>query len=113
MENLGVSGTDTSAAASTDPPAFGITIVNRPARVTRRTLKAIVFNARTGARFAGIVACLRRPPLADADVIMLCETDWRLRRSFNREIALDLAQALREPRDQIEGIIRRIARHGH
>jgi endonuclease/exonuclease/phosphatase family metal-dependent hydrolase len=94
MENVGVSGTEAGAAVASDTPAFGITIVNRPTRPARDTLKAIVFNARTGARFDGILACLRRPPLADADVIMLCEADWRLRRSSNREIAADLASEL-------------------
>jgi endonuclease/exonuclease/phosphatase family metal-dependent hydrolase len=78
----------------TESPAFEITLVNRPARPARRTLKVVVFNARTGARYEGILACLRRPPLADADVILLCEADWRLQRSFNREIAADLAAAL-------------------
>lgn len=78
----------------TDTPPFDITIVNRPARPARRTLKTIVFNARTGARFDGILACLRRPQLADADVILLCEADCRLQRSFNREVAADLAAEL-------------------
>ncbi len=75
-------------------PAFGTTIVNRPARAARNTLKTIVFNARSGARFDGILACLRRPPLAGADVIMLCEADWQLNRSFDREIAAELAAEL-------------------
>jgi endonuclease/exonuclease/phosphatase family metal-dependent hydrolase len=94
MEGSGVSGTEAVAAVSTDTPAFGITIVNRPARAARRTLKTIVFNARSGARFEGILACLRRSPLADADLILLCEADWQLRRSFDREIAADLAEEL-------------------
>lgn len=77
-------------------PAFGTTIVNRSARErSGGTIKAVVFNARTGAHFEGILACLRRPPLANADVIMLCEADWNLRRSFDREIAADLAAELR------------------
>jgi endonuclease/exonuclease/phosphatase family metal-dependent hydrolase len=94
MENSAVSGTAAGVDAVTDLPAFGTTIVNRPASAARRTLKVIVFNARSGARFDGILACLRRPRLADADVILLCETDWQLRRSFNREIAADLAAEL-------------------
>jgi endonuclease/exonuclease/phosphatase (EEP) superfamily protein YafD len=94
MESSGVSGTQADALVSANIPAFGTTIVNRPAADARRTLKVIVFNARSGARFEGILACLRRPPLADADVILLCETDWQLGRSFNREIAAELAAAL-------------------
>lgn len=75
-------------------PAFGTTIVNRAARGARGTIKVVALNARTGAHFDGILACLRRPPLANADVIMLCEADWHLRRSFDREIAADLAAEL-------------------
>ncbi len=94
MESSGVSVTEAGAAVLTEIPAFGTTIVNRPARAARRVLKTIVFNARSGARFEGILACLRRPPLADADVIMLCEADWQLSRSFDREIAAELAAEL-------------------
>jgi hypothetical protein len=94
MGSSGVSEARACAEVLTETPAFGTTIVNRPARAARRMLKTIVFNARSGARFEGILACLRRPPLADADVIMLCEADWQLRRSFDREIAADLAAEL-------------------
>jgi endonuclease/exonuclease/phosphatase family metal-dependent hydrolase len=94
MERGGVPETEAGAEALTETPVFGTTVVNRPARAARRTLKAIVFNARSGARFEGILACLRCPPLAGADVIMLCEADWQLRRSFDREIAADLAAEL-------------------
>jgi endonuclease/exonuclease/phosphatase family metal-dependent hydrolase len=77
-----------------EAPAFGTTIVNRPTRAAGNTLKTVVFNARSGARFDGILACLRRPPLAGADVILLCEADWQLYRSFDREIAAELAAEL-------------------
>jgi endonuclease/exonuclease/phosphatase family metal-dependent hydrolase len=96
--DAGIVGSGAAAAVSAEIPGgilkFETTIVNRPARAVKRTLKTVVFNARTGARFDGILACLRRPPLADADVIMLCEADWRMRRSAGREIAADLAAAL-------------------
>jgi len=94
MESSGVSGTHAEAFDSADISAFGTTILNRPARTARSTLKAIVLNARSGARFEGILACLRRPPLADADVIMLCEADWQVQRSLNRKIAAELAAEL-------------------
>ena len=81
-------------AVAPEAPAFSTTIVNRPARTVRNTLKTIVFNARSGARFEGILACLRRAPLAGADVIMLCEADCHLNRSFDREIAAELAAEL-------------------
>ncbi len=75
-------------------PAFPPTVVNRRPRTAGRTIRVVVFNARTGSRFEGILACLRRPPLDRADVILLCEADWRLERSAGREIAAELAAAL-------------------
>jgi endonuclease/exonuclease/phosphatase family metal-dependent hydrolase len=92
--DAGIVGSGAAAAISGEFPKFETTTVNRPARVVKSTLKIVVFNARTGARFDGILARLRRPPLADADLIMLCEADWRMRRSAGREIAADLAAAL-------------------
>src|SRR6202789_2756972 len=80
--------------AADQAPSFATTIVNRPARAFQSTIKTVLFNARSGARFEGILACLRRPPLAGADVIILCEADGRTRRSFNREVAAELAAAL-------------------
>jgi endonuclease/exonuclease/phosphatase family metal-dependent hydrolase len=70
-------------------------VVNRPAKHWGSALRIVVFNARGGIRFDGILACLRRPPLADAGVILLCEADWSLRRSGRREIAAELAAALK------------------
>ena len=92
--NRGVNRTDADVATPIDTPAFEIKTVNRPARAAGPALKTVVFNARTGARFDGILACLRRPPLAGADLILLCEADWQMRRSFNRQVAADLAAAL-------------------
>jgi endonuclease/exonuclease/phosphatase (EEP) superfamily protein YafD len=83
-----------SGTAADQAPSFATTIVNRRARAIQRTIKTVLFNARSGARFEGILASLRRPPLAGADVIILCEADWRTRRSFNREVAAELAAAL-------------------
>ncbi len=70
-------------------------VVNRPSKGSGSSLRIVGFNARGGIRFEGILACLRRPPLADAGVILLCEADWRLRRSGRREIAAELAAALK------------------
>src|SRR5512142_149193 len=91
----GATGIDEpSAGGASEVPEFGSTIVNRPARHAGATLKVVVFNARSGARFEGILACLRRPPLAGADVIILCEADWHLMRSDDREFASELAGEL-------------------
>ena len=66
---------------------------NRPAKAAGRTLKVVAFNAKGGVRVEGIIDCLRRPPLAHADVIMLCEADWNWRtnpRQFPAEVAAAL-----------------------
>lgn len=82
-------------AAPSDPhPAFEPIVVNRAPRAAGRTARVVVFNARFGSRLNGILACFRRPPLDRAEVILLCEADWRLARSGGREIAAELAGAL-------------------
>lgn len=83
-----------AVASVADGHLFEPIIVNRPALPARSTLKAVVFNARGGRHLAGIVDCLRRPPLQGADVILLCEVAWRHRESGGRESASELAAAL-------------------
>jgi len=67
---------------------------NRAGKAHGRTIKVVAFNAKSGRRFEGIVDCLRRPPLAEADVILLCEVDWNYRRSGWRKFPAELADAL-------------------
>ena len=75
--------------------SFAPIIVNRPARRTRSARARIVaLNAAGGPGFDVIAACLRRPPLRDADVILLCEADRGLKRSGGRDVADDLAATL-------------------
>ena len=74
--------------------AFAPVVGVRTTRPAHGWIKVVVFNARSGARFGGILRCLRQPPLADADLILLCEADWRLRRSGRREFASELAAAM-------------------
>lgn len=69
-------------------------VVNRPALAARSTLKTVAFNARGGSHLDSIVRRLRQPPLFGADIILLCEVDWGLRRSAGLEFASELAQAL-------------------
>ncbi len=69
-------------------------VVNRPARVSGPPMRVVLLNARGGVRFDGIVQCLTRPPLDGASIILLCESDWRARRSDRREVAAELAAAL-------------------
>jgi endonuclease/exonuclease/phosphatase family metal-dependent hydrolase len=90
MEQRAASALQTPLAAS----AFDPIVVNRPARAARPALKVVAFNAHGGRSFDGILRCLRRAPLADADLILLSEADWGLRRSARREIASELAAKL-------------------
>jgi endonuclease/exonuclease/phosphatase family metal-dependent hydrolase len=90
MEQRAASALQTPLAAS----AFDPIVVNRPARAARPALKVVAFNAHGGRSFDGILRCLRRAPLADADLILLSEADWGLRRSARREIASELAAEL-------------------
>jgi endonuclease/exonuclease/phosphatase family metal-dependent hydrolase len=90
MEQRAASALQTPSAAS----AFDPIVVNRPAHAAHTALKVVAFNAHGGRHFDGILRCLRRAPLAGADVILLSEVDWGLKRTAGREIASELAAAL-------------------
>jgi endonuclease/exonuclease/phosphatase family metal-dependent hydrolase len=77
-----------------DTHPWGPIVVNRPPAGDRRLLKVVAFNARTGRSLDRIAQRLRRPPLANADIILLSEMDWRMTRSFRRETAAELAAEL-------------------
>ncbi|MGH7932693.1 MAG: endonuclease/exonuclease/phosphatase family protein [Candidatus Binataceae bacterium] len=81
-------------ARAGEAPPYPPMMVNRPPMAIRRTLKAVVLNAHGGLHLDGILRCLRRSPLKDADVILLCEADFRMRRSQRREVAAEMAAAL-------------------
>lgn len=70
---------------------FAPIVVNRPARGLRGPLKVVAFNAQTGRHWRAIAQLLRRPPLAGADIVLISEADWRMRRSGGHEIAAELA----------------------
>ncbi len=70
-------------------------VLNRAAKPVGRVLKVVAFNAKGGARLDGILRCLQRAPLAGADLIFLCEADWRHERSAWREFAAELAAVLK------------------
>jgi endonuclease/exonuclease/phosphatase family metal-dependent hydrolase len=75
-------------------PPFEPMALNRAAVAGRDPLKVAVLNARGGADFHAILACLTRPPLADAGTLMLCEASWRMPRHRWVEFAPGLAEAL-------------------
>jgi endonuclease/exonuclease/phosphatase family metal-dependent hydrolase len=73
---------------------FAPIVVNKTAQPLHRALKVVSFNAQGGRGLTGIVQRLTKPPLAGADVIFLCEADWRFFRSGGVELASELAEAL-------------------
>ncbi len=77
----------------TEHPFEPIT-ANRKGRAVGRSLKVVSFNAQGGGNLEGIVRCLRQQPLADADIVLLCEADWCSKRSAYREFASEVAKAL-------------------
>ncbi len=83
-----------ATAVSLGPP-FEPMALNRPIVATRSPLKVAVLNARGGADFHAILACLSRPPLADAGTLLLCEASWRMPRHRWVEFAPGLAEALK------------------
>ena len=86
---------DTSSAAK-PAPHFSPIVVNRSARRAGSRLKVVLLNAAGGRRFRQLAACLKRPPLSGADVILLCEINAKpqAKDSVGAEIALGLAEAL-------------------
>ncbi|HLH75297.1 MAG TPA: endonuclease/exonuclease/phosphatase family protein [Candidatus Binataceae bacterium] len=69
-------------------------VVNRPALNLGPLLKVVAFNARGGRSTELLAQWLRKPPLAGAGLILLCELDWRLPRSAQVESAARLADSL-------------------
>ncbi len=84
-----------AATAVSSGPPFEPMALNRPAVAARSALKVAVLNAAGGADLHAILACLARPPLADAGTLMLCEASWRMPRHRLVEFAPDLAAALK------------------
>ncbi len=86
---------DLTAAGANSKPYFPPIVVNRAARHRPQArLRVVLLNAAGGRKFREISACLKRPPLRDADVIMLCEVNTGMRRRPGRDLATDLAEAL-------------------
>ncbi|HVB82060.1 MAG TPA: endonuclease/exonuclease/phosphatase family protein [Candidatus Binataceae bacterium] len=84
-----------AATAVSSSPPFEPMALNRPPVATRSALKVAVLNARGGADFHAILACLSRPPLADTGTLLLCEASWRMPRHRWVEFAPGLAEALK------------------
>jgi endonuclease/exonuclease/phosphatase family metal-dependent hydrolase len=73
---------------------FDPIVVNRRRAGLSFPFKVAALNLYGVDRVEEIAARLKRPPLHDAGVILLCEAGWRTRRSGGREVAADLASQL-------------------
>src|ERR1700688_4806278 len=83
---------DLNAAGSKLAPPFPPIVVNRAAQRPGSRLRVVLLNAAGGKRFPEIVACLKRPPLQGADVILLCETNAAgTKPSARRDVAVEMA----------------------
>ncbi len=86
---------DLDAAGVKLKPPFPPIVVNRVARQPGSRLRVVLLNAAGGKRFREIAACLKRPPLQGADVILLCETNAAgTKPSARRDVAVEMASML-------------------
>src|ERR1039458_6376511 len=87
---------DLTAASAKPAPHFPPIVVNRAARRPGSRLRVVLLNAAGERRFREIAACLKRPPLQGADVILLCEVSSNagMKRSPGRDVATELAEML-------------------
>ncbi len=85
--------------AEASPPATGSAafepiVLNRRSAGARFPLKVVALNLQNRGRVEEVAACLQRPPLHGAGVILLSEVAWRTRWSGRREVAAELASIL-------------------
>src|ERR1700687_283582 len=85
---------DLAAAPAKLTPYYPPVVANRAARAVRSRIRVVLLNVAGGHRLSAIVDCLKRPPLDDADVILLCEADSGTWRSRRIDVASELAAAL-------------------
>ncbi len=85
---------DLAVAPTKLAPYFPPVVANRAAKPVRSRIRVVLLNVAGGRKLSVVVDCLKRPPLNNPDVILLCEADsgtWRSRRT---NIASELAAAL-------------------
>ena len=97
-----------AATAAASGPPFEPMVLNRTAVAARSALKVAVLNAAGGADFDAILACLTRPPLADAGTLLLCEASWRMPRHGMGRIRAQARSGA-----QAELRVRAVVRPGH
>ncbi len=91
---MNLDASDLNPAGAGPAPSFPPIVVNRAARHAGSRLRVVLLNAAGGRHFGEILDCLKRPPLADADLILLCEVNSRKTRALGSDVAHELAEAL-------------------
>jgi endonuclease/exonuclease/phosphatase family metal-dependent hydrolase len=85
---------DPTSAGAKPAPYYPPIVVNRPAQRRHGSrLRVVLLNAAGGHGVRAIARCLKRPPLLDADAILLCEVNSK-KGSERREVALELGEML-------------------
>jgi endonuclease/exonuclease/phosphatase family metal-dependent hydrolase len=85
---------DLAAPPAKLTPHFPAIVANRAAKPVRSRIRVVLLNVAGGSQLSVVVDCLKRQPLSDADVILLCEADSGTQRSRRTDIASRLAAAL-------------------
>jgi endonuclease/exonuclease/phosphatase family metal-dependent hydrolase len=85
---------DLATAGVKPEPQFPKVVVNRGARPARSRIRVVLLNIAGDSRLSVVEACLKRPPLKDPDVILLCEANTGTRRLQGFDVASELAAAL-------------------
>lgn len=77
-----------------DSHPFEPVVENRPPARSKGPFRVVAFNAQSGMRFEGILACLKSQVLSAASILLLCEVDIGTRRVRGRRVAAELASEL-------------------
>lgn len=85
---------DLGTAGAKPKPYFAPIVVNRAARPARSRIRVVLLNVQGHSGLSVVAACLKRPPLNNADVILLCEANTGTRHSQSFDVASELAAAL-------------------
>ena len=85
---------DVASAGAKPEPQFPKVVVNRGSRPARSRIRVVLLNIAGDSRLTVVEACLKRPPLNDPDVILLCEANTGTRRLRGFDVASELAAAL-------------------
>jgi len=85
---------DFGAAEAGQTPNFPPIVVNRAAGPQRARIRVVLLNIAGDSRLSVVEECLKRPPLRDPDVVLLCEANTGTRRLRGFDVASELAAAL-------------------